>query len=284
MKIRLVAIDLDGTLLNTDKSITETTSAILRTARETADVRVVLASARPPRTVRPFHSLLGLDTPMINYNGALVMDPRTDEILLHQAIPASVAGRVVNLARHLYPGCLVTAEIRDRWYTDRYDPRTDSDQTETARLFDPDVVAPIREWINQDITKVLLIGEQRPLGELTDEMQRRLAGEVQLMQTEETLIQVMHPRVSKAVALSMVCQRLGVGREATMAIGDNANDVGMLKWARVGVAVGNAVPAALAAADYVTATNDADGAAHAVQRIILDGHLPEGLDDATGEH
>jgi hypothetical protein len=146
------------------------------------------------------------------------------------------------------------------------------------------VVAPIREWIGQDITKILLVGEDAPLSNLADQLNRRFASDVQLVQTENTLIQVMHPQVSKAVALSLVCERLGVGRDETMAIGDNANDVGMLRWARVGVAVGNAVPAALAAADYVTATNDADGAAHAVQRIILDGHLPEGLDDATGKH
>jgi hypothetical protein len=283
MKIRLVAIDLDGTLLNSDKSITETSSAILRAARETAEAHVVLASARPPRSVRPFHSLLGLNTPMINYNGALVIDPHSDEVWLHRAIPASVAGRVVNLARHLQPDVLVSAEILDRWYTDRYDPREDTRQTETSRLFPPDVVAPIRQWINQDITKLLLVGEEDPLTQLAHQMRARLEGQVQLMQTEGNLIQVMQPQVSKAVAMGLVCDRLGVGRDETMAIGDNANDVGMLKWARVGVAVGNAVPAALAAADYVTATNDADGAAHAVQRILLDGHLPEGLDTAIDE-
>jgi hypothetical protein len=178
---------------------------------------------------------------------------------------------------------LVSAEILDRWYTDRYDPREDTRQTETSRLFPPDVVAPIRQWINQDITKLLLVGEEDPLTQLAHQMRARLEGQVQLMQTEGNLIQVMQPQVSKAVAMGLVCDRLGVGRDETMAIGDNANDVGMLKWARVGVAVGNAVPAALAAADYVTATNDADGAAHAVQRILLDGHLPEGLDTATDE-
>ncbi len=274
MKIRLVAIDLDGTLLNSDKRVTETTSAILRSARRETGVHVVLASARPPRTVLPFYSLLDLDTPMINYNGALVMDPNGGRVLLHRAIPPQVAGKVVNFARRTYPDVLVSAEIMDKWYTDQYDPSRDPFLTETAKLFEPDVVAPLRQWINQDITKILLLGEGERLTEVAMGLADLLPEQIAMVQTEGFLLQVMHPQVSKAVALRLVCDELGVNREETMAIGDNANDVGMLQWAKVGVAVGNAVPAALEAADYVTATNDADGAAHAIRRILLEGHVP----------
>ncbi|MFP4052485.1 MAG: Cof-type HAD-IIB family hydrolase [Phycisphaerae bacterium] len=280
MKIRLVAIDLDGTLLNSDKKVTETTSAILRSARRQTGVHVVLASARPPRTVRPFHSLLDLDTPMINYNGALVMDPCSGRVLLHRAIAPQVAGRVVNFARRTYPGVLVSAEIMDKWYTDQYDPSRDPFLTETAKLFEPDVVAPLRQWINQAITKILLLGEGEPLTEVALGLAGLLGDQVAMVQTEGFLLQVMHPQVSKAVALRLVCDELGVDRRETMAIGDNANDVGMLQWAKVGVAVGNAVPAALEAADYVSDTNDADGAAHAIRRILLEGHVPDSLTDS----
>ena len=75
MKIYLLAIDLDGTLLNSGKDISPTTEGILRSARREHGVKVVLATARPPRTVLPFHRRLNLDTPLICYNGALVFDP-----------------------------------------------------------------------------------------------------------------------------------------------------------------------------------------------------------------
>ena len=75
MRIHLVAIDLDGTLLNSAKQITDTTAAILRSARETHGVRLVLATPGRPGSVMPFYKLLDLDTPMINYNGDLVYDP-----------------------------------------------------------------------------------------------------------------------------------------------------------------------------------------------------------------
>ena len=96
--------------------------------------------------------------------------------------------------------------------------------------------------------------------------------EVGLVQTEPTLLQLTHPQVSKAVALALVARHLGVPREAVMAIGDNANDVGMLQLARIGVAMGNAVPAARAAANFVTDHHDADGAANAIIKLIFNGN------------
>ena len=122
MKIQLVAIDLDGTLLNSAKRITATTAAILRAARQEAGAHIVLASARPPRSVMPFYQLLDLDAPMINYNGALVYDPPTQRALLHLPLPAETALAIVDLARSVYSRVVVSAEILDRWYTDRLEP------------------------------------------------------------------------------------------------------------------------------------------------------------------
>jgi hypothetical protein len=268
MKIHLLAIDLDGTLLNAAKQITQTTASILRTARQEMGVHIVLASARPPRSVMPFYSLLDLDTPMINYNGALVYEPPSQRIILHKPIQPKVARGIAALARELYPEVLVSGELLDRWATDRVDPAY---ETETAKLCRPDLVAPLEDWIGEGVTKLLLLGVPERLTEVARGVNRRYGYDVAIVQTEGTLLQIMHKTASKVAALRAVAGELGVTQQQVMTIGDNANDVGMLQWAGVGVAMGNAVPEAIAAADYVTDDHESDGAARAVRHIILDG-------------
>ncbi|KKN57361.1 hypothetical protein LCGC14_0563040 [marine sediment metagenome] len=268
MKIHLVAIDLDGTLLTSANEISSDTAAILRTIRRREGVHVVLASARPPRSVLPFYEALDLDAPMINYNGALVFDPPSGRILLHTPLAGEIARRIAELARREQADVLVSAEVLDRWYTDRYDA---SYVTQTGRLFRPDMVAPMSEWLNQPVTKLLLLG---PAGRMTD-LGRRIATEfrfdVTVTQTEGELLQITHSTVSKAQALRTVAGELSVAREQVMAIGDNANDLEMLRWAGVGVAMANAPQEVLAAADYVTDHNDAEGVAKAIEVLIMGG-------------
>ena len=268
MKIHLVAVDLDGTLLNSAKVVTEETAAILRDARVTHGLRVVLASARPPRSTLPFYRQLDLDTPMISYNGALVYDPSSQSVLLHRPLPLDVARAVVASARRHDAGVLVSAEILDRWFTDRVD---ESYQTETARLHEPDVVGPLDSWLDRPVTKLLLLGEPLGLKKIVAAFRNEFTHQIAMVQTEPFLLQIMHATVSKEQALRVVAAEMGLDRREVMAIGDNANDVGMLKWAGVGVAMSNAAPDALCAADYVAQHNDADGAAKAIHEIIVKG-------------
>ena len=271
MKIHMVAIDLDGTLLNSDKEITQTTAGILRSARDQAGVKIVLATARPPRSVMPFYELLDLDTPMINYNGALVIDPTCHHVLMHRPIPAKNCRAIIELAREVYPHVLISAELMDRWFTDRFDPAYN---TETGRLFQPDLVAPVEQWEDQSLTKLLLLGKPDRLPAVAEAIHRRLPHQVSIVQTEDYMLQVMHATVSKAQALRTVAAEMHLTRKQVMAIGDNANDVGMLQWAGIAVAMENAAPQALAVADHIADHHDADGAAHAVRQLILEGLPP----------
>ena len=268
MRIRLVAIDIDGTLLNSAKQVTDTTAAMLQAARQEAGVRIVLATARPPRSVMSIYNQLGLDTPLINYNGALVYDPLAKRVLMHKPIGCKTSRQIIDLARSVYPEVVVSAEILDRWYTDRFDP---SLVTETGRRFRPNVVAPVDQWLTQAVTKLLLLGEPEDLEKLAGAITAKFRRQVTIIQTEWHLLQITHATVSKAQALRVVAGEVGVTSEQVMAIGDNANDVGMLKWAGIGVAMGNAPPMVRAAADYVTDHHDADGAAKAIHEIIIKG-------------
>ena len=267
MKIRLVAIDLDGTLLNSAKEITAGTATIIRAAREVAHVRVVLATARPPRTVLPFYSLLGLDTPMINYNGALVHEPASGRIILHRPMEAKSARQVASIAREMFPDVLVSAEILDNWYTDRVE---DSWRSETTRLSDSYTVAPMSQWLNQPITRLHVLGRRQWLSDIRTEVRAQMPGQVAIGWSETAMLQIMHPSAGKRDALMAVAAEMGIEAAEVMAIGDNANDAGMLQWAGIGVAMENASPVARQVADYITDANDADGAAKAIARLIVD--------------
>ncbi len=268
MRIRLLAIDLDGTLLNSAKQVTKTTADILRTAREQTGVHIVLASARPPRSVMPFYELLDLDTPMINYNGALVYEPPSGHIVWHRPLAKKTAWQIVDIAREVHPDVLVSAEILDKWYTDRFDPDF---LTETAKHFRPNVVAPIDSWLTRSVTKLLLLAAGPPLGKIASGIIGQLQHQVTILKTEDYLLQVMHSTVSKLQALRIVAGELGTSREQVMAIGDNVNDIEMLRWAGVGVAMDNAPDRVKAVAKLVADHHDNDGAAKAIRDVILRG-------------
>jgi Cof subfamily protein (haloacid dehalogenase superfamily) len=265
-KIQLLALDLDGTLLNSKKEITHATVAVVRAAHEQAAVRVVLATARPPRSVMPFYRQLNLDTPIINYNGALIYDPTVSQVLMHRPLPLKTARTIAMLARGIYSDVLVSGEILDNWYTDRVDGQY---LTDTALAPNPNAIAPLEQWMTQAVTKLMLLGPSDKLTEIANAIRQDYLHQVSMVQTEDHILQIMHSTVSKAQALRVVAAEMGVAREHVMAIGDNANDVGMLTWAGTSVAMANSVMEALAAADSVTDTNDNDGVAKAIMQYLL---------------
>ena len=159
----------------------------------------------------------------------------------------------------------------DKWYTEGFDASCD---VATWRMFAPDVVAPIRQWLTRPVTKLLLLGPAERLTRVAGRLREQFGREISLVQTEHDLIQVMNSKAGKAKALRFVTERLSRARKDVLAIGDNANDVAMLQWAGVGVAVANARELVLQIADYVAADNDTEGVAAAVAQLVLDGRFP----------
>lgn len=263
--IRMVALDLDGTCLRTDKCLSDATIAAVKACAERG-VKVVLASARPPRSCKAIHEQLGLATQSIHYNGALIHDFRGGRHVFHQPMEAAVAKRLIKAARKLDPDCLVSLEILDRWYTDRVDPAY---TTETGREFNPDFVGHLDAFLTVPVTKVMLLAPPARTAKLAEMVRRRFKGKVGMAVSDKHLIQLMHREVDKAAALAQVAAEYGIHQEEVMAIGDAPNDRNMLKWAGLGVAVGNAWPMVIQAADVVVPPNDADGVAHAIERFVL---------------
>jgi Cof subfamily protein (haloacid dehalogenase superfamily) len=263
--IRLVAIDLDGTLLTDSKQISDQTAHALR-CLPARGVKVIIASARPPRSVRHVHRMLGLDTLTINYNGALIWDEVNQSPVFHRPLPSGIVQRIVADARDLFEDVQITCEILDRWFTDRFDP---AHTTETGRLFKPDVIAPLDTFCDWQITKLMLLGDAAMITRLVAELSLLYADQVTILRSDDDLIQIMDRRISKSVALQIVARHYGVRKREIMAIGDAPNDVGMLQMAGIAIAMDNAHDLVKRVSHWVAPSNNDHGVHAALVRYGL---------------
>jgi Cof subfamily protein (haloacid dehalogenase superfamily) len=263
--IAMVAIDLDGTLLDPAKQIDDETVAALRDVTRSGR-RVVIASARPPRSVRPIYNRLGLDTLQVNYNGALIWDEQQQAQIAHTPIRAALTQRIIAAARDLFDEVQVTCEILDRWYTDHYDP---AHTTETGKLFGPDVITPLKQFAHLDVTKLMLLGEPRMMLRLESLVAEKFAEDVTVVRTDDDLIQIMDKDVSKSRAVETVAKSYGLTMAQVLAIGDAPNDFAMVRDAGIGVAMGNAHPLVKEVARWIAPPNTHRGVLAALQRFGL---------------
>ena len=263
--VRLVAVDLDGTLLNDSKKVTDETAHALACLPDRG-VKLVIASARPPRAVRAIYKDLNLDTLQINYNGALIWDEPSNKALFHRPLPGSLAAEIIDTARDMFEEVLVSCEILDKWFTDRDDH---SHTTETGRLFKPDFIGPLQQICAYPITKLMLLGEPRIILRLEALLLEHFDTHVSILKTDRDLLQIMDKRVSKATSLQLIAGHYGIPMQQVMAIGDAPNDVGMLQFAGVAIAMANAHNVVKEVAHWIAPSNDEHGVHVALQRYGL---------------
>jgi Cof subfamily protein (haloacid dehalogenase superfamily) len=257
--LRLAAIDLDGTLLRPDGSLSERSRAALGRARA-AGIRVVLVTARGPRSVRLLGAELGLDGSAICSNGALTLDLVTGEVVRTQPLGAEIAARLVRELRLRLPGILFAAEsdeiaLEPGFAAWEWEPPPGTRYADGLEL----VAEPVAKLIVRHDTHAL---------EAIAEAARELAGDDAAVTIPGPwTVEISAAGVSKAAALAELCAGLGVGPEEVVAFGDYPNDLPMLEWAGHAVAVANAHPDVLRVADEVTASNADDGVAVVLDRL-----------------
>lgn len=273
--VKLIALDLDGTLLDSQKRISGRTVRALKSL-EPLGVKVVIASARPPRSCRAIYKGLGLDTWQINYNGALVWDPGSSRSVFHWPMDGMLVHEQIRVGRQLVPGVQVAVEIVDRWYTDRVDPyRT----TVTGRMFKPDVVAPLQKWSRLSATKLMFLAEPRKVARIREGLRDQFGHLVKVVHADPDLVQVMSREAGKDIALRKVADFYGIPVEHTLAVGDALNDVDMLRAAGTAVCVSNGCAEAKAISHWVAPSNDDHGVYETILRYFpqlrIDGDASE---------
>ena len=266
-RIEMVAMDIDGTLLRRDKVISR---AVLNTIRDCRDhgTRMLLASARPPRATKTLYELLELDTLQINYNGALIHCAVRNKHVYHQPVKAQLVQNICRLARRVDPNVVISIEILDKWYTDHID---DTLPTETSKLCTPDFIGPLDAFTHVPATKLMLLAPPDRLAPVEQAVRQKYEKTCRIVSADPHLIQISHRDAGKGVALRRVAtDHYGVDMARTMAIGDAPNDVGMIRAAALGVAMGNAWSQVKDAADVIAPTNENDGVAWALRQFVLD--------------
>ncbi|KJS54191.1 HAD family hydrolase [Streptomyces rubellomurinus] len=260
---RLVATDLDGTIVRGDRTVSARTVAAL-TRVERAGALFVLVTGRPPSLMGDIAGAFGHRGVAICSNGALGYDLRTRTVVAERPIPADVLGETARLLRATAPGIGLAVEYADELVADeRYESRPWSDtdpplrRLDDARLFGRP--APKLVGRHPTLSADALLALLRPVvGEL-----------VTLYHSNgERLIEAVARGVSKAAALDELARRHGIAREQTIAFGDMPNDLPMLAWAGTSYAVANAHPEVLATADRVIGGNDEDGVAEVLERLF----------------
>ncbi len=266
-KPKMVATDVDGTLLDEWERVTPRTRTAV--AALIADgVPFVLATGRPPRWIDPVIEGLGFPPLCVCGNGAVIYDSAADRILHTSTLDVESLAWIADLAERVLPGCGLAAERVGRSAHDAATPQfVSSPEYEHAWLNPDDTQVSRQEVISAPAIKMLIRLRGTPSAEMQSALEPHLAGRADITySTNNGLIELSAPGITKAAGLSVVAERLGVDPAAILAFGDMPNDVPMLRMAGHGVAMGNAHPEALAAADEITASNSEDGVARVLER------------------
>ncbi|MGI9015152.1 MAG: TIGR01777 family oxidoreductase [Phycisphaerales bacterium] len=265
--IRLIAVDVDGTLLLSNGRMSQAVRDACTQAQKSGCI-LVPATARPPRSMRSIVQELGVSGPMINYNGAVVWDIASRTALHHQPLDGTLVAEIMADARAVEPATVVSLEVLDRWFTDRVDAGL---PTETSRVFEPDFIGELDEMLSRPVTKLMLLapnGRIEPVFEMVRERYWQ-PGRVAVFITDPHVIQICHPEVDKARALAAIARDLQIEQDECMAIGDGWNDAGMLAWAGFSIALQHAHESLHELADQSAPTNEHNGVAIAIQRYVL---------------
>jgi Cof subfamily protein (haloacid dehalogenase superfamily) len=264
--LRGIVLDVDGTLLDPAHRITPATGAAVARARE-AGWRVVLASGRSPRAMVEYMRELDLDGPAIGFNGALTFRLAGDAIEPLAGTPLDRDAAVEVLAMATARSVEIGWFTLDGWRVSS--PGAAADE-EAALTDEPPLVDPALPDGAPTPYKLMAIAVTESERRALEALRSDLPASVRGVFSHPRYLEVIAPGIDKAVAVREACAAWGLTATDLAAVGDAENDIGMLRQAGAGVAMGNASRAVMDAAAWVTATNAQDGAAVAIQRL-LDG-------------
>ena len=264
----LIACDVDGTLLDHHETITARTRCVVRAAVQ-AGAQFVLATGRPPRWVQPVVDALGFAPMAVCANGAVIYDPAGDRVVSARTLSVEVLGKLADVAARVIPGAGLAVERVGNRAHDTATPQFVSSPGYEHAWLNPDSTdVSIEDLLSSPAIKLLI----RKVGARSGDMAAALARHVSPAEGEITystdngLIEIVPSGVNKATGVEELARPLGIADVDVIAFGDMPNDVPMLRWAGHGVAMGNAHPEAVAAANEVTAPNTDDGVARVLER------------------
>lgn len=266
MNIRLIALDLDGTLTNDAKKITpHTLAALMKVQRQ--GVRLILASGRPPYGMSPLCHLLEMEKYgglMLAYNGGHIEDCATGEVLVEIKLDETLLPELHQCQEE--SGMTLMTYYKDHIYTEHPD---DQYVMQSSRNNNMQVVG-VEDFVRdtpKPINKCLMVGPPELVPEWEQRLQERFKGRMHILRSTPYFIELLPLGIDKGTALQQLMPQLGMTTDNLLAFGDSYNDIAMLQIAGIGVAMSNAEEKVKAAADYVTVSNNDDGVAIAMRKL-----------------
>ncbi|MBD3881180.1 HAD family phosphatase [Phormidium tenue FACHB-886] len=269
--IRLLVLDLDGTTVGVSNEVKPTVKRAVQAA-QAKGVQVAIATGRMFRSALRFHQDLGSTLPLMTYQGALIKEPATGIIQRHLTVPQALAIELLDyleqsdLQQQLSIHCYKDDRLYVRKLTEESVEYAERSEVE------PTPVGDLRLLVQQgEPTKLLALSQNI---ELIDQLWRSLSQryepeQLYFTKSVPTFLEATHPLANKGTAVHYLAEALGLSSENVMAIGDNYNDLEMIEYAGVGVAMGTAPDAVKAAATWVAPDVESDGVAAAIEQFIL---------------
>ena len=268
MDYKLIALDIDGTLTNSRKEISPRTRYALLEAQAQGK-KIILASGRHPVGVYPIARDLRLDSYggyIMSFNGGKIIECATDKTIVTKLFPREFLPDIVNVLKDsnitiiTWDDRRIFADSKRNDYTD-----IEQDVLKTEMIVVEDFVSEIKFEIN----KILLAGEPDELDEYQKILAKRYDGLLEVYKSAPYFLELMPLGVSKGSMLPLLLDKLGVTREELVAFGDNYNDMTMIGYAGLGVAMANGEAEVKKIANYVCESNDDDGIAETLHKFVL---------------
>lgn len=263
MKYKLIAVDLDGTLVNREGVILPGSKRAIQRAIDSG-MKVILATGRMYRPSARFARKLGLSTPIICYQGALIREPHSENVLWHKPLSVPAARKVIEQVQQMgvQPYIFIDDEIyaeeiteRGLWYAQR----------NGVKLH---LIKDLVAFLERQPTVIVAWGDPVEIDRLITRLDADFGPRLLITKSYPGFCEIGHPASGKGNALRYLAKRLGIEQSQTVAIGDSPNDISMLKWAGLGIVIGTAPEEVIAAADWVVDTETGDSFTEAVEKVL----------------
>jgi Cof subfamily protein (haloacid dehalogenase superfamily) len=268
MKYKLLVLDIDGTLTNSQKEVTEHTRKTLKKLQE-AGVKIALASGRPTCGILPIAKQLELEKHggfILSFNGGKIQECGTGRLIYEKTLPGSMTKRLYDLAR--------SNKVNIITYQDEYVITEDADNLYVKKelminKMKAREVDSFVKYVDFPVTKCLMVEDGDYLAEVESRVKAEVGEDLSVYRSEPFFLEIMPRNIDKAHSLKKLLDYMEITKEEMVACGDGFNDVTMIEYAGLGVAMENAQDAVKKAADYIAPANDEDGVAFFVNKFML---------------
>lgn len=264
---KLIALDMDGTLLREDKTISKATKVAIEKAKEKG-VKIVLASGRPVEGIQRYLEELNLlsgEDFVVSYNGAVVLNTKTKEVINRTVLTGEDLHELYNLSKELKvnihgfskDGC-ITPELT------KYSILEGEINGIPVITVDYDTINP-----GEEIIKIMMVEEPEVLEKAIENLPKELYDKYTIVRSAPFFLEFLNKKVNKGSGIEALANSLGIKREEVICMGDAGNDEHMIRYAGLGVAMGNAFEEIKEMADFVTKSNDEDGVAYVIEKFVI---------------